>query len=255
MNPQIKAIIVDDEPAARRILRSMLTAHNHWIQVVGEATNGEEAISLINELKPGLVFLDIQLPDLTGFEVLQNLNSQPNIIFTTAYEQYAIKAFESYSIDYLLKPIREERFELSLQKLKSFGRNEIQTDFSVIKKMMEEMKTIKKPTAFPVKQGDKIILLQFENISHFEANDKYVELYTVDGKKYLLDQTLTSLMERLPDVYLRVQKSYIINKERVKEIHKHFNGRFVIIMDDKSQTRITTGLTFYEALRDSFGLR
>ncbi|MGZ5190075.1 MAG: LytR/AlgR family response regulator transcription factor, partial [Flavisolibacter sp.] len=218
------------------------------------ASNGEEAITMINELKPDLVFLDIQMPDLTGFEVLQKLDFQPNIIFITAYEQYAIKAFESYSIDYLLKPIREERLEQSIHKLKAFGRTEIQTDISVIKKMMEELKAPKKPTAFPVKQGDKIILVRFENISHLAANDKFVELYTVDGKKYLVDQTLTSLLERLPETFLRVQKSYILNKERIKEIHKHFNGRFIIIMDDKSQTRITTGLTFYESIREAFGL-
>ena len=254
MSRQIKAIIVDDEPAARRILKSMLSLHSNWISVIAEASNGEEAISMINELKPDLVFLDIQMPDLTGFEVLQNLDSEPNIIFTTAYEQYAMKAFESYSIDYLLKPVREERLEQSLQKLKTFGRMDNQTDFSVIKKMMEEINPNKKPVAFPVKQGDKIILVRFENISHLEASDKYVELYTVEGKKYLVDHTLTSLVEKLPGTFLRVQKSYIINKERIKEIHKHFNGRFIIIMEDKPQTRITTGLTYYESIREAFGL-
>ena len=254
MSRQTSVIIVDDEPAARRVLRSMLSVHKDWIQIVAEASNGEEAISLINELNPDLIFLDIQLPDLSGFEVLQNLHVQPNIIFTTAYEQYAIKAFESFSVDYLLKPIREERLEQSLEKLKSFGQMKSQNDISVIRQMMEGLKPLKKPTTFPIRQGDKIILVRFENISHLEANDKYVELHTVDGKKYLVDQTLTSLTERLPEFFLRVQKSYIINKERIKEIHKHFNGRFIIIMDDKSQTKITTGLTFYESIRETLGL-
>lgn len=255
MSRQINAIIVDDEPGARRIIKSMLSAHDHWIHIIAEASTGEEAVSIINELKPDLVFLDIQLPDLSGFEVLQNLNFQPNIIFTTAYEQYAIKAFESYSIDYLLKPIRQERLDQSLIKFKTFGLTKKPDDFTDIRKMVEEIKSSKKPTSFPIKLGDRIILVKFENISHFGANDKYVELYTVDGKKYLIDQTLTSLLDKLPENFLRVQKSNIINKETVKEIHKHFNGRFVIIMDDKSQTKITTGLTFYEAVRDAFGLR
>ena len=254
MNLPFKALIVDDEPAARRILISMLAVHAHWISIAGEAGNGAEAIRMIDELKPDLVFLDIQMPDHTGFEVLENISYQPNIIFTTAYEQYAIKAFESFSIGYLLKPIREERLEQCLEKLKQFGRIHPSTDLTQLKRMVEEIGSSKKPTAFPVRQGDKIILLRFENISHFEASDKYVRLFTSDGKNYLIDQTLSSLIEKLPQAFLRVQKSYIINKEKIREIHKHFNGRFVIIMEDRAQTRITTGLTFYDAIKLELGL-
>ena len=113
MNPRFKAIIIDDEPAARRLLKSMLSSNAEWVEVLAEATNGTEAIKMINESRPDLVFLDIQMPDYTGFEVLEKIEYQPNVIFTTAYEQYAIRAFESFSIDYLLKPVREERLQSS----------------------------------------------------------------------------------------------------------------------------------------------
>lgn len=254
MKQPAKAILIDDEPAARRILRSMLLEYADDVTIIAEASNGMEAVAMINELKPDLVFLDIQMPDLSGFEVLEKIEHQPNIIFTTAYDQFAIKAFQTFSIDYLLKPIREESLAQSLQKLKQFGKLTALPDLKQLRNLLNEVPVIKKPTAFPIRQGDKIILVRFEMISHFEAADKYVALFTTDGKKYLNDQTLTLLTEKLPSHFIRVQKSYIINKERIKEIHKHFNGRFVLTMDDKAQTRITTGLTFYESIKEELGL-
>src|SRR5688572_17325848 len=122
MNKVFKAIVIDDEPAARRLIKNLLQEHEAVVSVIAEAGNGREAIAKIEELKPDLIFLDIQMPDLTGFEVLEKLDHKPNVIFTTAYEQYAIKAFETFSIDYLLKPIKEERLQQSITKLKQFGR-------------------------------------------------------------------------------------------------------------------------------------
>lgn len=115
-------LIIDDEPAARRIIRSMLAKHTTSVNIIGEAANGVEAVEIINKQKPDLIFLDIQMPGYTGFEVLQKLTHLPNIIFTTAYEEYALKAFESFSVDYLLKPIRQERLDKAIEKLQSFGR-------------------------------------------------------------------------------------------------------------------------------------
>jgi two-component system, LytTR family, response regulator len=254
MNRKFKALVVDDEPAARRLMKTMLTEHADSIEIVGEAGNGGEAVRLIKELKPDVVFLDIQMPDFTGFEVLEKLDSKPNIIFTTAYEQYAIKAFDSFSIDYLLKPIKEERLAKSLEKMKEFGKLNQPIDVLNLREMIEQIKAPKKSTAIPIKIGDRIILLRFENITHFEAHDKYVFIFTQDGQKHLTDQTLTALAEKLPDQFLRVQKSFIINREKIKEIHKHFNGRFVITMEDKSHTQIITGLTFNESIKTAFDI-
>lgn len=254
MSQLFKAIVIDDEPAARRLLKSLLLEHDGVVELIAEAGNGKEALQLIQQLKPDVIFLDIQMPDLTGFEVIEKLNNPPNIIFTTAYEQYAIKAFETFSIDYLLKPIREERLKQSIEKLKSFGRVSHGIDVNNIKEIIEQLHTPKKATALPIKLGDRIILLRFEKISFLEANDKYVNVFMEDGQKYLTDQTLTSLEDKLPGHFLRVQKSFIINKDKIKEVHKHFNGRFVLTMEDKGRNRVTTGLTYNEAVKSALGL-
>src|SRR5689334_22485364 len=109
MNQPFSAIIVDDEPGARRLMKTLLEEYSDIMHITGEAGNGKDALELLQSLKPDILFLDIQMPDLTGFEVISQSSHQPMIIFTTAFEQYAMKAFESFSIDYLLKPIKEER--------------------------------------------------------------------------------------------------------------------------------------------------
>jgi two-component system, LytTR family, response regulator len=222
--------------------------------VIDEAGNGVEALQKIEELKPDLIFLDIQMPDLTGFEVLERLRHKPNIIFTTAYEQYAIKAFENFSIDYLLKPIKEERLQQSIDKLKQFGRLNQAIDINGLQEIIKQLQTPQKATALPIRTGDRITLLRFENIAYLEAQDKYVYIFTIDGQKHLTDQSLTILSEKLPPQFYRIQKSYIINKDKIKEMHRHFNSRYLFIMDDKAGTRLTSGRTYHDDIRAEFGL-
>jgi two-component system LytT family response regulator len=254
MHQVYKAILIDDEPAARRLMKSLLADHKDIITVIDEASNGREAVKKIEELQPDIIFLDIQMPDLTGFEVIEQLSYKPNIIFTTAYEQYAIKAFETFSIDYLLKPIREDRLQQSIEKLKQFGKLNATIDLERLHDVIRQLKAPKKSTALPVKTGDRIYLIRFETISYLEANDKYVFIHTNDGQKHLTDQTLSMLEAKLPEQFYRVQKSYIINKEMIKEMHKHFNGRYLFIMNDKNATQITSGRTYHDAVRGEFGL-
>jgi len=254
MNQPFKAIVIDDEPAARRLMKSLLLEHKDVVVVIAEAGNGREAVAKIEELKPDVIFLDIQMPDLTGFEVIDQLKVKPNIIFTTAYEQYAIKAFETFSIDYLLKPIKEERLEQSIAKLKEFGRLAAPIDVAGLQEIIRQFQVPPKATALPIKSGDRINLVRFENISYLEASDKYVYIYTADGFKHLTDQSLTRLSEKLTSQFFRIQKSYIINKDRIKEMHRHFNGRFLFVMDDKAGNRLTSGRTFHDAIRSEFGL-
>lgn len=253
MNQLFKALVIDDEPAARRLMKSLLLDHADVIEVIGEAGNGREAIQQITELRPDIIFLDIQMPDLTGFEVIEQLERKPNIIFTTAYEQYAMKAFETFSIDYLLKPIKEERLAQSISKLKQFGKLGGGIDISGLQQMIQQLKAPQKATALPIKTGDRINLVKFETISYLEAQDKYVFIHTIDGQKHLTDQTLTLLEEKLPSQFFRIQKSYIINKDRIKEMHKHFNGRFLFIMDDKEGTRVSSGRTYGDLIKKEFG--
>lgn len=254
MNRLFRAIIVDDEPAARRLMRSLLGEYRDVVEIIAEASGGRDAVAKIEELRPDLIFLDIQMPDLTGFEVIEQLQHKPDIIFTTAYEQYAIKAFETFSIDYLLKPIKEERLEQSIAKLRKFGKLNEEFNVSELQDIILQLKAPQKATALPVKTGDKINLIRFENISHLEAHDKYVFIFTIDGQKHLTDQSLTALEEKLPAQFYRVQKSYIINKDKVKEMHRHFNGRFLFTMEDKHATRISSGRTYNEAIKKEFDL-
>jgi two-component system, LytTR family, response regulator len=254
MSQLFKAIIIDDEPAARRLMKSLLQEHQHIIEVVGEAGNGKEAIEKIELLKPDVIFLDIQMPDLTGFEVIERLQHKPNIIFTTAYEQYAIKAFETFSIDYLLKPIKEERLEQSIYKLRQFGKSASPVDVNSLQQIIAQLNAPQKATALPIKTGDRIILVRFEQIAYLEANDKYVFVFTIEGHKYLTDQTLTVLEEKLPAQFYRIQKSFILNKDKIKEMHKHFNGRFLFILEDKASTQLTSGRTYYDSIKAEFGL-
>lgn len=254
MSQLFKAIVIDDEPAARRLMKSLLEEYEQVVTVVAEAGNGREAISKIEELRPDLIFLDIQMPDLTGFEVLEQLTHKPNVIFTTAYEQYAIKAFENFSIDYLLKPIKEERLQQSIDKLKQFGRLNQTLDINSLQDIIRQLQAPQKATALPIKTGDRITLLRYENIAYLEAQDKYVYVFTTDGQKHLTDQSLTTLSEKLPPQFYRIQKSYIINKDKIKEMHRHFNSRYLFIMDDKAGTRLTSGRTYHDEIRSEFGL-
>lgn len=254
MNQVFRAIVIDDEPAARRLMKSLLSEHTDTVQVIDEACNGREAIEKIESQRPDLIFLDIQMPDLTGFEVIERLTRKPNIIFTTAYEQYAIKAFETFSIDYLLKPIKEERLQQSIDKLKEFGRLNYAIDVMGLQEIIRQFQAPQRTTALTIRSGDRIMLIRFEEIVYLEAQDKYVYVHTVDGNKHLTDQTLTSLIERLPPSFFRIQKSYIINKDRIREMHRHFNGRYLFVMEDKAQTRLTSGRTYADAIREHFNL-
>lgn len=254
MSQLFKTIVIDDEPAARRLMKNLLQEHTDVVEVIDEAGNGYEAIEKIERSKPDLIFLDIQMPDLTGFEVIEKLQNKPNIIFTTAYEQYAIKAFETFSIDYLLKPIKEERLSQSIEKLKKFGRFNQSIDVNGLQEIIRQFQAPKKATALPIRTGDRINLLRYENIVYFEAQDKYVCVFTVDGQKFLTDQSLTVLSEKLPSPFCRIHRSYIINKEKIREMHKHFSGRYLFIMDDKAATRITSGKTYQDIFRTEFGL-
>ncbi|MEQ1676927.1 MAG: response regulator [Chitinophagaceae bacterium] len=254
MNQLFKAIVIDDEPAARRLMKNLLLEHKDVVEVIAEAGNGRDAIALIEELKPDVIFLDIQMPDLTGFEVVDQLKEKPNIIFTTAYEQYAIKAFETFSIDYLLKPIKEERLEQSIAKLKKFGRLAAPIDVAGLQDIIRQFQAPQKATALPIKTGDRINLIRFDSISYLEASDKYVFIYTVEGQKHLTDQSLSTLITKLPAQFFRIQKSYIINKDRIKEMHRHFNGRYLFILDDKAASRLTSGRTYHDVIKEEFGL-
>ena len=251
----LKTILIDDEPLALSRLKRLLEKHSGMFAIVGEARNGAEGLVEIDRHNPDVIFLDIEMPLLNGFEMLSKLTKMPLVIFSTAYDQYAIRAFEENSVDYLLKPVENDRLAKTIEKIKNIANAGSNNAGSAnpysenLLKLLEEMKPKKEVFSLSVKSGDRILLIPLTEITHFEAEDKYVFLNTLDGQKYLLNYTLTSLEEKLPNHYLRISRAGIVNSHHIKEIQKHFNGKYVIVMRDRKASQVTSGSTYADAIR------
>lgn len=246
--PEYKAILIDDERLARDRLKKLLAKHQDDVEIIGEASDGEEGLAIIQDLKPKLIFLDIQMPVMDGFEMLQHLVNPPLIIFTTAFDQYAIKAFEENSIDYLLKPIGEERLYQSIQKLKNLDTD---TSSKELQKLLEKLKKPELKT-ITVSLGDRMILVPVKDIVYFHAEDKYVVIYDTLGKKHLISSSLTDLENKLDDSFIRVHRAYIINRDYVKEIRKGSNGTLNFVMKGQEETQINSSQTYTPIIRKRF---
>ncbi|MEK7729686.1 MAG: LytTR family DNA-binding domain-containing protein [candidate division KSB1 bacterium] len=232
-----KIIIVEDEPLALQRLERLLQPFNDFIEIVARASNGEEAVEQINSLKPDLIFLDIQLPELNGFEVLERLTSLPLIIFSTAYDEFALKAFETNAIDYLLKPVEPERLQRALEKLRRLTGNEQLQLQAQLQKLLEE---IKKPKLqrLQVRTGDRIRLLDYSEICFFRAVDKYVEVHTLH-ESFLLDQSLNQLEAELPaEQFVRIHRAALVNMKHVHEIVRGLGGNYRVRLRDKKATEL-----------------
>lgn len=191
------------------------------------------------------------MPVLGGFEMLAKLKYHPKIVFTTAYDQYAVKAFEEGSVDYLIKPIELERLDKTIKKLKQVHQIPNQLNIEELLLKFNGKKEIKTLT---VKLGDKILLVKLTDIVHIQAEDKYVFLHTADGKKHLTDFTLSTLEEKLPEDFVRIHRSDIINTNYIKEIRKGFNGSLIFVINTIGETRITSSRSNSEALRERFDI-
>lgn len=251
----VKTIIIDDESPARMRVKKLMEAHPEQLHLLGEADCGSEAIKMIETLRPDAIFLDIQMPDMSGFDVLSHLSYQPFVIFTTAYSEYAIKAFESNSVDYLVKPIEAERFKKAIKKLELFSKTTNQNNWKKLEKLFQQIKPVKQIFSLPVKKKDKIILIDFEDISHFKAEDKYVLAFMNDGSSHLLNKSITQLENELPEEFIRVHRSYIINRNYIFEIKKYFKGKLILYLKDKSQSEVMTGETYAEKIKGLLGLK
>jgi len=243
MNKIYNTIIVDDESLAIDRLSKLLGEYSENIKIIGTATDGKEGSILTERLKPDLIFLDIQMPVMDGFEMLEKISYSPKIIFTTAYEQYAIKAFESCSIDYLLKPIEKERLARSISKLDTMFEQEshLKRLIEVINK--EELETI------TVKIGDRYLIVRTEDITYFQAKDKYVSAVEKNGKSHILNTTVTELEQRLGKDFIRINRSSIINIRYVSEIHKTFNNRFSFEISGVVPCSLTSSSSYSQEIR------
>lgn len=253
-NKLIRVLVIDDESLARELIIEMLEDFAEF-EVVGQCSNGLEAVKSIRKFAPDLIFLDVQMPLMNGLEVLEEIKDErlPEIIFVTAFDQHAIRAFDFHAIDYLLKPFSPSRFCQSMLRAKARIQRQTNSETNrQISYLLENRRT--KPPHLQrifVKDNGKIILLEPETIDWIEADDKYLHLHTPQ-KTYLIRQTLSSLEAEIsPDFFLRIHRSTIVNLTRIKEIHPFFNGEYVLVLADK--TKLTLSRNYKNRFFERFG--
>ena len=250
----IRVLLVDDEPLAREMLREMLHGDTQ-VAIVGECANGREAVDAIHSLSPDLLFLDVQMPDVGGFEVLEALpkESIPYVIFVTAYDQYAVRAFEVNALDYLLKPFDQERFNVSWQRAKSqILRDRNGGASQRILALLEDLKAGNKYLErLVIKASGRIYFLETSEIEWIEAEGNYVSVHS--GKKaHLLRETISSLETQLdPKKFVRIHRSSIVCLNRIKELKPWFHGEYRIILQDGTQ--LTLSRNYRDKLQDALG--
>ncbi|MCH9028892.1 MAG: response regulator [Bacteroidetes bacterium] len=226
----MKALIIDDERLARTELKRLLAQFKE-IKVVGEAVNADDALEKIQQLKPDLLFLDIQMPGKTGFEMLEELDSVPIVIFVTAYDEYALKAFEYNALDYLLKPIEPKRLEETVNKLIEKKRKKIIGEL--------DKENLAETDQVFVKDGEKCWFVKLETIRLFESEGNYVRIYFGDNKPLIL-RTLNYLDERLDDkTFFRANRKHIINLKWIASIEPWLNGGLLVKLKDGQKVEVS----------------
>jgi two-component system LytT family response regulator len=245
----LRALVVDDEPLARQRIRHLLRRATD-IEVIGECANGLEGVQAIEEQSPDLVFLDIQMPELDGFGVVEAIGADrmPPTLFITAYDQHALRAFEVHALDYLLKPFSPERFHQALERARRWCLQKTAGEGPDLEALLAGFRQ-ERPFVdrLLVKQGDRHVLVRTAALQWVEAEDNYVRLH-VDGTSYLLRQTMTGLLGRLdPAQFRRIHRSAIVNLDCIKEFQPWTGGDHLVIMRDG--TRLTLSRTF----REQFG--
>lgn len=240
------AVIVDDEDLARAVVKEHLLKHPE-IQLVAECANGFEAVKAVSEHKPDLVFLDIQMPKLDGFEVLELLDPRPVVVFITAYDQHALKAFEVHAVDYLLKPFNVDRFEEALQRAKArIGSGTVSGPQP--HELAASAKSDWPLDRIVVRDGTKVTLIPLAKLDYIQAQDDYVLLKTPE-KGHLKQQTLASLESRLdPKRFLRIHRSFIIQLDRLARLEQTPTESWVAVLTDGSKLPVSK--SGYARLKD-----
>jgi two-component system LytT family response regulator len=227
----LRVIIVDDEPLARAVVREYLGGHQD-VEIVAECGNGFDAVKAVSELSPDLMFLDVQMPKLDGFEVLELLGRSVPVIFTTAYDKYALQAFEVHAVDYLLKPFSDERFAEALSRARArlAGPEEDRTD---VEGLVTDARSRQKPVErILIRDGAQVHVIPVDRLDYVEAQDDYVS-FVADGKSYLKDQTMAAVDASLdPSRFVRIHRSYLLNIERIARVELYAKDSRVAILHD-----------------------
>lgn len=241
----MKVIIIDDEPLARTVIREYLEPHD-TIEILAECNDGFEGIKAIQELQPDLVFLDIQMPRINGFEMLELIENPPQVIFTTAYEEYALKAFEIHAIDYLLKPFNKQRFDKALQK--AMQQNAVAEKESFLQSMTLPAQT----NRIVVKDGGKIRIIPLAQVFFIEAADDYVKIVTKENA-FLKKQTMAYFEENLPPgQFARVHRSFLVNTQMVTRIDPYEKDGHLVLLTNGN--KIPVSKNGYKKLKEMLGL-
>lgn len=243
----IKVILIADEPLARSIVAEYLQSYPE-IEIVKECNDGFEGVKAIAEHKPDLIFLDIQMPKLNGFEMLEVLDHVPSVIFTTAFDEYAMKAFDAHAVDYLLKPFSKERFDKAIQK----WLNQHQVTSTTEQLLNSPMKHPEEQNRIAVKFGSNISIIPAADIFYIEAYDDYVKIFT--EKDYFLKKKTMNYFEQTlnPADFLRVHRSFIVRLQQITRVEPYEKGSHVALL--KNGKKIPLSRSGYSRLKEELGL-
>jgi two-component system LytT family response regulator len=254
----LRVYLVDDEELALRRLERMVRETGR-VEVIGGSTDPVRAQQEIELLAPDAIFLDIQMPELTGFELLAGLQHQPLVIFTTAYDQYALRAFEVNSVDYLLKPIDDAGLDRALTKLERMSGGEaprpnLPAVLEQVSALLQQQARPEGLERIPSRSGERVHFLELRRITHFFAEDK-LTYAACGGKNWVVDRTIAELEQRLnPAQFLRVHRSTLVNLDYVDELYPWFGGRMILRLKDPQKTEITVARDRLKELKERFGL-
>jgi two-component system LytT family response regulator len=253
-NGKVRVLVADDEPLARERLK-LLLAREDWVELVAECPNGADAIASIEKLQPDLVFLDVQMPGATGFEVIEAVGPErmPLVVFVTAFDQYALRAFDVHALDYLLKPFDRDRFDQALGRARQ--QLERRSNGDLERRLLQLVQDLK-PSAqrlerFVIKSGGRVFFVRAEEIDWIEAAGNYVKLHVGD-EAHLFRETMNALETQLDSqTFFRIHRCHIVNIERIKELQPWFNGEYVVFL--KNGTRLTLSRGYREKLQERIG--
>jgi two-component system LytT family response regulator len=248
MTGRIRAVVVDDEPLARERIRALLEAEPA-VEVVAECGDGGAAINAVSRHRPDLLFLDIQMPEMDGFEVLEALDPDrlPAVVFVTAYDEYALRAFDVHAVDYVLKPIDPDRFRTAVARARGRMVRPEGSDRGVAA-LLDALRAERRgPVRFVVRNGERLGFVRADEIDWIESDGNYAKLHAA-GRVHVMRATLKAVEHRLdPETFVRIHRSFIVNLDRVTTVEPYFHGEYVVIMKDG--TKLTSSRSHSAALR------
>jgi len=249
----IRILIVDDEAPARAHMARLLSKEPN-LEIVGSAANGPEALEMIADFKPDVVFLDIEMPAMNGFEVLRNMSGEPLVVFATAYDEFAVKAFEAKALDYLLKPVQPSRMRQTLDRIAAVlhsGGTEYRDAMRDVLGLMEKERGAP-PTKLAARRGKRFILLTLAEVLHIIIEDKLVFAHTAK-EKFLVEKTVTELEQMLAGVgFQRISRSTLVNVEHVRELVPWFSGTWKVKLSTGAELDVSRDRA--RALTDLMGV-